>query len=40
MSQILCLIGGICIGVVIGAFLMAMAAISKDANDDYWGDKK
>ena len=39
MSQILCLIGGICIGAFIGAFLMAMAAISKNENDD-WNDKK
>lgn len=39
MSQILCLIGGICIGVFIGAFLMAMVAISKNEDDD-WSDKK
>lgn len=39
MSQIFCLTGGICIGIFIGAFLMAMAAISK-SEDDNWGDKK
>lgn len=40
MSQILCLVGGICIGVFIGAFLMAIMNISKNEDDDDWGDEK